>query len=335
MKAIVQDRYGSLDVLELREIERPVVEADEVLVGVRATSVHPDIWHVVTGRPYALRLLSAGALRPKTGIPGTDVSGLVESVGAGVTRFKAGDEVFGDVVAGNSWIHGGAYSEYVCVREDALAHKPPHLTFEQAAVLPTSGIIALRSLLAGGQMQPGKKVLINGAGGNVGALAVQIAKAYGAVVTGVDCAEKLELMRAIGADWTVDYAQEDFTQGSERYDFILDVASNLSLSDCKRVLTPTGSYVLIGHDHFGESAGRWFGSMPRFFVQLALSPFESHLASPDFSIPSKALMATLGEFIEAGKITPVIDRTFPLSEAAGAIRYLRDGHARGSIVLTP
>ncbi len=334
MKAIVQDRYGSPDVLELREIDKPVVEDDEVLVRVRATSVHPDIWHVVAGRPYIIRLMGLGVLKPKSGVPGTDVAGLVESVGKNVTQFQPGDEVFGEIVGGIQWKHGGAYAEYVSVPEDELALKPTNLTFEQAAAVPTSGLIALRNLRDGGPVRSGQRVLINGAGGNVGSFAVQIAKAYGAEVTGVDCTEKMELMRSTGADQVIDYTQEDFTSGSKRYDIILDVASNLSLSDCRRVLTPDGTYVLIGHDHFGNARGPWLGSMPRFFGQLALSPFVSYLPSLNFS-KSKSLMATLKEFMEAGKMTPVIDKTFPLSEAAGALRYLQDGHARGRVVITP
>ena len=334
MKAIVQQEYGSPSSLELREVEAPAAEAGEVLVRVRAASVHPDVWHVVTGRPYALRVLSAGALRPKTKIPGTDVAGYVASVGGGVTRFVSGDEVFGETVAGNSWRHGGAYAEYASVPESCLWRKPVDLTFEQAASVPTSGLIALRSLLALGKLRAGSRILINGAGGNVGSLAVQIAKAHEAVVTGVDSARKLTLMRSVGADHVIDYAETDITQGSESYEFILDVASTLSLTGCKRVLTSEGSYAMIGHDQFGESAGRWFGSMPRFAMLLARSRVNSRVASPDFSIASSVLMASLGNHVDRGQIAPVIDRAFSLDESARAIQYMQTGQPCGAVVIS-
>jgi NADPH:quinone reductase-like Zn-dependent oxidoreductase len=337
MKAIVQDKYGSPDdVLQLREIAKPVVGDGEVLVRVRAASVHPDVWHVVTGRPYVLRLMGAGLLKPKNPVPGTDVAGEVESVGKDVTRFRPGDEVFGETHRGLQWRNGGAFAEYASVPQDVLALKPVGLTFEQAAAVPTSGFIALHNLQSGGQIQPGQNVLINGAGGGVGAIAVQLAKAYRARVTGVDSTGKMEMVRSLGADHVIDYTREDFTQRGERYDLILDVASNLSLSACKRALMPTGIYVLIGHDHFGDAAGRIFGSLPRVLKLVALSPFVSQLPDLSFSIPSKKdVMAVLEEFLEAGKLTPMVDRTFPLSEVPEAMRYLQKGDARGKIVITP
>jgi NADPH:quinone reductase-like Zn-dependent oxidoreductase len=336
MRAIVQDKYGSPDdVLELREIDKPVVKDDEVLVRVHAASVHPDVWHVVRGRPYALRLMGAGLLKPKNSVPGTDVAGHVESVGKDVTQFQPGDEVFGETSRQWQWHNGGAYAEYVSVPEDALALKPAGITFEQAAAVPTSGFIALSGLRNQGQVQPGQKVLINGAGGGVGALAVQLAKAYGADVTGVDSTRKLDMVQSLGADQVIDYTQEDFTQSGERYDLILDVPGNHSLSECRRALTPEGTYVLIGHDHFGVSGGRWLGSLPRFFKLVVMSPFVSQLPDLNFSIPSKKdSMAVLREFIEAGKITPVIDRTYPLAEVPEAIRYLEEGHVQGKVVIT-
>ncbi|UCF07033.1 MAG: NAD(P)-dependent alcohol dehydrogenase [bacterium] len=337
MKAIVQDKYGSPDtVLQLREIDKPVIGDDEVLVRVRAASVHPDVWHAVTGRPYVLRLMGAGVFRPKDSVPGTDVAGLVESVGTDVTRFEPGDEVFGETRTEHQWRNGGAFAEFVSIPQDALALKPRGITFEQAASVPTSGLIALSNLHGGGRIQPGQSVLINGAGGGVGTIAVQLAKAYGARVTGVDCTEKLEMIRSLGADQVIDYTREDFTQRGERYDLIFDVASNLSLSDCKRALVPTGTYVLIGHDHYGAAAGRIFGSFPRFFKLMALSPFVCQLPKPSFSMPSKKeVMAVLAEFLEAGKLTPVIDRTYPLKEVPEAIRYLQGGGAVGKIIITP
>ena len=222
------------------------------------------------------------------------------------------------------------------VPQDALVLKPIGITFEHAAAVPTSGFIALHNLQNGGQIQPGQSVLVNGAGGGVGTIAIQLAKAYGARVTGVDGTEKMEMVRSLGADHVIDYTQEDFTQGSERYDLIFDVASNLSLSACKRALMPSGIYVLIGHDHFGDAAGRILGSLPRVLKLVALSPFVSQLPDVSFSIPSKKdIMAVLKEFLEAGKLTPVIDRTYPLSAVPEAMRYLQAGHARGKIIITP
>lgn len=337
MKAIVQDKYGSPDeVLHLREIDKPVVGDDEVLVQVRAASVHADVWHVVTGRPYVLRLMGAGLLKPKDRVPGTDLAGLVDSVGKDVTRFAPGDEVFGESHRRLQWRNGGAFAEYASAPQDSLAPKPAGITFEQAAAVPTSGYIALHNLKHEGQIQSGQSVLINGAAGGVGAIAVQLAKAFGARVIGVDNAEKIEMVRSLGADEVIDYTQEDFTQRSERYDLILDVASNLSLSACKKVLTPAGKYVLIGHDHYGASTGRLLGSLPHFFKLVLLSPFVRQLPALNFSVPSKKdVMAALKEFLEEGKLTPVIDRTFPLSEVREAMRHLQGGRAQGKIILTP
>jgi NADPH:quinone reductase-like Zn-dependent oxidoreductase len=335
MRAIVQSRYGSPDdVLELREIDKPEVKDDEVLVRVHAASVHPDVWHVVRGRPYVLRIMGAGLLKPKISVPGTDVAGRVESVGQNVTRFEPGDEVFGESVAGHQWRNGGAYAEYVSALEDALALKPANVTFEQAASVPTSASIALQGLRDQGRVQPGHRVLINGAGGGVGSIAVQLAKAFGANVTGVDSTGKLGMVRSLGADQVIDYTQEDFTRRGARYDLILDVPGNHSLSECRRALAPKGTYVLIGHNHFGASGGRWLGSLPRFFKLIVLSPFVSQLPTVNFSMANKKdSMTVLRELIEGGKVTPVIDRTFPLSEVPEAIRHLEDGHARGKVVI--
>jgi NADPH:quinone reductase-like Zn-dependent oxidoreductase len=336
MKAIVQDKYGSpADVLELRDIDEPVVNDDEVLVRVHAASVHPDVWHVVRGLPYVLRIMGAGLLKPKNRIPGTDVAGRVESVGRDVRHFQAGDEVFGETIKGYQWTNGGAYAEYVSVPEDQLALKPANVTFEQAAAVPTSGLITLQNLPNEGRLQPGQSVLVNGAGGGVGALAVQIAKAYGATVTGVDNTKKLEMVRSLGADHLIDYTKEDFTQSGERYDLIFDIPGNHPFSACRRVLAPNGKYVLIGHDRFGHGAGRWFGSLPRVLKLVARSPFVTQLPPPNFSMPNKKdSMAVLREFLDAGKLTPVIDRRYLLGEVPEAIRYLEEGHARGKVVIT-
>ena len=334
MKAIVQDKYGSADVLELREIDKPVVKDDEVLVRVHAASLHPDVWHVVRGLPYVLRIMGAGLLKPKNRVPGTDVAGHVESVGKNATRFRPGDEVFGESVRGHQWHNGGAYAEYASVPEDALALKPADLTFEQAAAVPTSGLIALQGLRGEGQLQPGQNVLINGAGGAVGTFAVQLAKAYGAHVTGVDSAAKLDMLRALGADHVIDYAEEDFTHGVERYDLILDIPGNHSFADCRRALTAKGTYVLIGHDRFGASGHRWMGSLPRALSLVALSPFVSQLPRLRDLTATKDPLGVLKELIEAGKLRPVIDRTYPLSEVPEAIRYLEEGRAQGKVVIT-
>lgn len=337
MKAIVQTKYGPPDdVLQLREIDKPEAGDDDVLVRVRAASLHPDVWHVVTGRPYVLRLMGAGLLKPKNPVPGTDLAGVVESVGKRVTRFVPGDEIFGESYAKTQWQNGGTFAEYVSAPQGALALKPKNITFEQAAAVPTSGIIALLNLQSARPIQPGQAVLINGAAGGVGAIAVQLAKAYGATVTGVDSTEKLTMVHSLGADHVIDYTQEAFTQCDERYDLIFDVASNLSLSACKRVLTSTGVYILIGHDHYGETVGRIFGSLPRFLKLTVQSLFDSQLPKLSFSLPSKEeTMAVLKDFLEAEKLTPIIDRTYPLSEVPEAMRYMQEGHAQGKIIINP
>jgi NADPH:quinone reductase-like Zn-dependent oxidoreductase len=336
MKAIVQEKYGSpLDVLNLKDIDKPVLKDDEVLVRVHAASVHPDVWHVVRGLPYVLRIMGAGLPRPKNSVPGTDVAGHVESVGKNVSQFQRGDEVFGETIKGYQWTNGGAYAEYVSVPEDSLALKPANITFEQAAAVPTSGLIALQNLPNEGWLHPGKRVLVNGAGGGVGVLAVQLAKAYGANVTGVDNTKKLEMVRSLGADQVIDYTKEDFTQSGERYDLIFDIPGNHPFSACRRVLALNGKYVLIGHDRFGQGAGRWLGSIPRVLKLVALSPFMSQMPTPKFSMPDKKNhLVVLKQLMETGKLTPVIDRTYSLGEVPEAIRYLAEGHAQGKVIIT-
>jgi NADPH:quinone reductase-like Zn-dependent oxidoreductase len=248
MKAVVHEAYGSPgQVLRVREVPIPTVGAGDVLVRVRAASVHPDIWHVVTGLPYVLRLMGNGVRRPKFQVPGTDLAGVVESVGPNVTRFKRGDEVFGESTT-FGWKNGGAYAEYASVPQELLSLKPANVTFEQAATVPTSGYIALQNLRGAGALA-GRHILINGAGGCLGSLAIQMAKAGGARVTAVDCNEKLAMMRSLGADRVIDYQKESVLQGAERYDVILDVASNLWFDVCAPILTPTGTYLPIGHAH--------------------------------------------------------------------------------------
>ena len=332
MKAIVHDRYGPPDVLRLSDVDPPAVGDDEVLVRVRAASVHPDVWHVVTGQPLVLRLMGNGLRRPKHRVPGTDMAGEVEAVGGAVTRFRPGDEVFGETRRGYQWRNGGAYAEYVAVPHELLARKPAGVSFEQAAAVPTAGFIALANLRGRASVRPGQKVLVNGAGGGVGMLAVQIAKARGAEVTGVDAAGKLDLVRSLGADRVLDFAREDFTRAGERYDLIFDVPGNHSFSACRRALEESGTYVLIGHDGFGASR---LGSLPRFLRLVARTPFTRQLPGLDFSTPDKgATMSALAELVEAGSLTPVVDRTFPLSEVPEAIRYLVAGRAVGRIIVT-
>jgi len=336
MRAVVQDAYGEPDdVLRLDEVERPAPGAGEVLVRVRAASLHVDVWHVVTGWPYVLRLMGSGVRRPKRRVPGTDLAGRVEAVGERVTRFAPGDEVFGESAA-NSWQNGGAFAEFAAVQEDALARKPGGVTFEQAAAVPTAGSIALHNLRGAGRLAAGQHVLINGAGGSVGSLAVQIARADGARVTGVDRAERLALIRSLGADHVTDFGREDVTRLGGRYDLVLDVASTMSLRDARRVLTPGGVYVRIGHDHYGRATGRVLGSLPRMLGLVARGGFDRHLPRPGLALaPTRETMAALRALLEAGTLTPVVGRTFPLEEVPAAIRAMREGGVTGRIVIVP
>jgi NADPH:quinone reductase-like Zn-dependent oxidoreductase len=334
MKAIVQDRYGSADVLELREIDRPTARDDEVLVRVHAASVHADVWHAMKGVPYVLRAMGSGSRAPKHRVPGTDLAGVVESAGTNVTRFRPGDEVFGLSLSANLWRNGGAFAEYAAVPGATLELKPTGLTFEQSAAVPTSGSLAVQHVRDEGRIQPGQTILINGAGGAVGSFAVQLAKAWGADVTAVDATEKLEMLRSIGADQVLDYTKEDFTRRDERYDFVLDIAGNRPWRECRRALTPDGTYVLSGFDQYGRSGHRWFGSLGRFARLMVIAPFVRQLHPFRGAKDPGDRLVVLKELIEAGKLTPFIDRTFPLSEVPEAIRYLETGRARGKIVVT-
>jgi NADPH:quinone reductase-like Zn-dependent oxidoreductase len=334
MKAIVQNRYGSADVLELREIDEPVAGDDQMLVRVRAASVHADVWHVMRGVPYVLRIMGAGLRTPKNLVPGTDLAGHVESVGTNVMRFRPGDEVFGQSLVANLWRHGGAFAEYAAVPDARFERKPAGLTFEQAAAVPTSGSLAVQGVRDEGRVQPDQTVLINGAGGAVGTFAVQLAKAYGAYVIGVDATGKLDMLRSIGADQTLDYTQEDFTRSGERFDVVLDIAGNHPWPDIRRALTPEGTYVLIGHDQYGAAGHRWFGSLGRFAKLLVISPFVSQLHPFRGAKDPGDRLVVMKESIEAGKVAPVIDRTFPLAQVPEAMRYLESGQARGKVVIT-
>jgi NADPH:quinone reductase-like Zn-dependent oxidoreductase len=334
MKAIVQRRYGSSDVLELGEVDQPTIGDDQMLVRVRAASVHADVWHVMRGVPYVLRVMGAGLRAPTDLVPGTDLAGVVESVGTGVTRFGPGDAVFGQSLVANLWRNGGAFAEYAAVSEARFERKPAGLTFEQAAAVPTSGSLGVQAVRDEGRVVAGQRVLINGAGGALGTFAVQLAKAYGASVTGVDVAEKLDMIASIGADRTLDYTREDFTRVGERYDVILDIVGNHPWREVRRALTSKGTYVLIGHDQYGATGHRWFGSLGHFAKLMVMAPFVKQLH------PFRAVkdpgdrLAVLTELIETGKLMPVIDRTFPLSEVPEAMRYLESGKARGKIVVT-
>ena len=335
MKAIVQEKYGSPDDLELREVEKPAVGDDEILVQVRAASVHPDVWHVVAGRPRVLRLMGAGLSGPKNRIPGTDMAGIVAAAGKGVTRYREGDAVFGETIRTHQWSNGGAFAEYVAVHQDLLAIKPDNITFEQAASVPTSGFIALTSLPEPKDFRPGWKVLVNGAGGGVGRLALQLAKAYGAHVTAVDSTGKLAMLHSLGADEVLDFTVEDFTRRAVRYDYIFDVPGNHPFSDCRRVLRPDGRYVLIGHENYGRSGGRYLGILPTFFKLMFLSRFTKQLGSGRSGMPArKEAMAELRRLLEAGKITPIIDSTYPIGEVREAFRHMIEDELMGKVIIT-
>jgi NADPH:quinone reductase-like Zn-dependent oxidoreductase len=334
MRAVLQDWYGPVEHLRPAEVPVPTVAPDEVLVRVHATSVHPDVWHVVTGRPTVLRFMGSGVRRPRQRIPGTDVAGVVVEVGRDVTRFHRGEEVFGDTVRGFSWRNGGAYAEYVSVPETGLALKPAVVTFAQAATVPTTGYIMLLNVPMG-RLRDGQRVLVNGAAGGVGMLAVQLAKARGAHVTAVDHAAKLALVSSLGADALIDYTRQDFTGDDARYDLVVDIPGNRPFSACRRVLANDGLYVLIGHDHYGREGRRWLGSLPRFAALAARSAVDHRLRRGGGPPPSKReAMAMLQTLLESGQINPVIDRTYPLDQAAEAIAYLASGQAQGRVVLT-
>jgi NADPH:quinone reductase-like Zn-dependent oxidoreductase len=322
MKAIVQDSYGSTDVLEFREVDKPEIAADEVLVRVYAAGVGRGDWHVMTGLPYPIRLAGYGLRAPKALVLGMDVAGVVEAVGRDVTRFQPGDEAFG--------IGKGAFAEYARVSEKKLALKPANLTFAQAAVVAISGLTALQGLRDKGRVQPGQKVLITGASGGVGTFAVQLAKAFGAEVTAVCSTTKMDLIRSLGADHVIDYMRDDFATGEQCYDVILDIGGNSSLSRLRRALTPKGTLVIAG----GETEGRWLGGADRQLRALLLSPFVGQKLGTFICSENHEDLIVLKELIEAGTLIPVIDQAFALIDVPNAIRYLEQGHARGKVVIT-
>ncbi|MEV6197705.1 NAD(P)-dependent alcohol dehydrogenase [Streptomyces sp. NPDC051920] len=323
MKAIAQERYGSPDVLELREVDTPAVADHEVLVRVHAASVNARDWHFVRGDPYLARL-GLGVRGPKVKIRGTDFAGRVEAVGRAVKRFRPGDEVFGEADA--------AFAEYVCAQESVVEPKPTALSFEQAAAVPLAANTALMGLRDLGQVQPGQEVLINGASGGVGTFAVQIAKAFGAEVTGVCSTRNTELVRSLGADHLVDYTQEDFTRNGRRYDLVFDLVGNHSLTAFRRALKPTGTLVLSGGGVF--EGGSVVGPMSLLIRGQLMSRFSRHRLLVLAATPSQENLAALRELADSGRLTAVIDRTYPLSEVPEAIRYLEGEHARSKVVIT-
>jgi len=320
MKAITHRRYGSPDVLRLEEVDMPVVGDDGVLVRVRASSVNPVDWHGLRGEPFLVRM-SDGLRRPKGWQLGVDVAGQVEAVGANVTEFRPGDEVFGT--------RNGAFAEFVLGRERNFASKRANLSFEQAAAIPVAATTALQALRDKGRLEAGQRVLVHGAGGGVGHFAIQIAKALGAEVTGVTGTNNLSMVRSIGADEVIDYTTEDFTNVGRRYDLILDIAGTRSLRACSRALTPTGILVVVG-----GPGGRWISPADRWAKAIVLSRLLRRRLLPFLATTAKDDLLVLKELAEAGKLTPVIDRTYPLSETAKAIRYVETMHARGKVVIT-
>jgi NADPH:quinone reductase-like Zn-dependent oxidoreductase len=321
MKAIVHHKYGAPDVLDPRDVDEPALTDDGVLVRVRASSVNPAEWFAVTGRPYVARP-AMGLLRPKDAVLGADFAGTVEAVGSAVTDLRPGDAVFG----GSS---SGAFAEYVCVRK-AVVPKPANLTFEQAAVVPTAAVTALQGLRDKGRIRPGQKVLVNGASGGVGTFAVQLAKALGAEVTGVCSTSKLDLVRSLGADHVIDYTREDFTRSGQRYDLLLDVAGSRSWPECRRVLNHKATLVLVG----GPKTNRWLGPLGHIASVRLASLRASQKVVFFVAKFNREDFVVLRELLEAGKVTPVIDRQHALSELPEALRYLGEGHARGKVVIT-
>jgi NADPH:quinone reductase-like Zn-dependent oxidoreductase len=320
MRAIVQDTYGTADAWRLEEIDQPHIAANEVLVKVHAAALDRGTWHNMTGLPYLGRL-ALGLRTPKNRVPGLDLAGTVEAVGSAVTRFSVGDTVYG--------VGRGSFADYTAARENKLAHKPSNLTFEQAAVVPVSGCTAIQGLTDVGRVAAGQHVLIVGASGGVGTYAVQIAKALGAKVTGVSSTAKVELVRSLGADHVIDYTRDDFARGAHRYDLILDIGGNSTLSRLRLALKPKGPLVIVG----GEGGGRWTGGIDRHLRALAWSPFVRQRMTSYLAKQRTVDLERLTKLIEAGALTPSIDRVYPLAEAAVAMRHLEAGHAQGKLAL--
>lgn len=320
MKAMLFEKYGPPEGLQLKEIEKPAPKNDEVLIKVHATSVNDWDWGLLRGTPFVNRLMF-GLLKPRTGILGCDIAGIVEAIGENATQFQPGDQVFGDISACGF----GGFAEYVCARESAFVPKPDSITFEQAAAIPQASILALQGLRKKERIGPGQRLLINGAGGGAGTFAIQIARHFGAEVTGVDSTEKLNSMRSIGATHVIDYTQEDFTKNGQHYDMILDFAAHHSVFDYKRSLSPNGIYVMAG------------GSTARILQVFLLGPWISRVGNKKLAIlghKANTGLDFIKELVEAGKVTPIIDKRYALSEAPDALRYFGEGHARGKVVIT-
>ena len=322
MKAIVYTKYGPPDVLQLQDIDKPTPKDDEVLIKVHAASLNAADWHIMRADPFLVRLMGMGLIKPKNTILGADIAGRVDAVGRNVKQFQPGEEVFGDL-SGSGW---GGFAEYVSASENALALKPANISFEEAAAVPLAAVTALQGLRDKGRIQPSQKVLINGASGGVGTFAVQIAKSFGAEVTAVCSTRNLDMARSIGADQVIDYTREDFTQKGQRYDLILAANGYHSISDYKRALSPEGIYVMTG------------GTMAQMFQAMLIGPWHSMVGSKKMTNlaakPNQKDLAFMKELLEAGKVVPVIDRRYPLSEVAEGMRYIEEGHARGKIVIT-
>lgn len=331
---MLQDRYGPASHLRCGEVPRPDVAADEVLVRVHAASVHPDVWHVVNGRPAVLRLMGSGVRAPKQRVPGSDFAGVVAAVGAEVTSLAVGDEVFGESLPSMQWVNGATWADFVAVQQDRLRPKPAALSHVEASTLPTAGIIALQSVRDRAKVGPGQRVLVNGAAGGVGSLAVQIARADGATVTAVDGPDRQDLLHRIGADRVLDFTRDDFTRGEARYDVVIDIPGNHGFTEIRRVLDPHGTYVLVGHDQYGREGRRALGSIPRMFGLMARAPFTDQIPRAGISSrPKHEYLQELADLVEAGRLRPVIDRTFPLEEAGAALDHLASGTGRGRVVL--
>ncbi len=322
MQAVLQDSYGATDVFRLGRIPRPEIADHEVLLRVHAAGLDRGTWHMMAGRPYLIRILGFGFRRPKNRVPGIDVAGTVAAVGSAVSRVAVGDEVFG--------MSRGSFAEYAAVREDKLARKPANLTFEQAAVVPISAGTALQALSDSGRVEPGQKVLVLGASGGVGSYAVQLAKAFGAEVTGVCSTPKVDLVRSLGADHVLDYTREDFADGSHRYDLVLDIAGNPTLSRLRRALTPNGTAVIVG----GEEGGRWTGGFGRSLRAPVLSPFLRQRLTMLASKERASDLERLTPLLEGGSVTPRIDRTYSLDRVPEAMRHLEAGKARGKVAIS-
>jgi NADPH:quinone reductase-like Zn-dependent oxidoreductase len=322
VKAATYTRYGPPDVVQIADVEKPTPKENEVLLKVCAASVNPYDWHFLRGTPYFIRI-SIGLGKPKDPRLGADVAGEVVAVGASVTRFGPGDAVFG--------LGRGSFAEYACAPESSLALKPGNITFEHAAAVPIAALTALQGLRAKGGIQPGQRILINGAAGGVGTFAVQIAKSYGAEITGVCSTKNLEMVRDIGADHAIDYTREDFTKGAQRYDLILDTIGNHSILSCRRVLTPKGALIIVG-----AQGGPWMlGALARGFTAPVLSRFVSQTLAMIVTKPSPQDLATLHDLVTSGSVTPVIDRRYSLADLPEAIRYVEKGHAHGKVVINP